>query len=158
MAKMPGRWEHLLDTKPVPIERYVLDELGKLFAKDLSQWPPQVEDWEGAAGLALQQVVQERPVWPGLPAFREAFRLARWDLDHEHEAYDDYVRHERWLEHGLSRTDKALLLFLSRLITEQLLAVSEATEGRINRAARLEVLDRTEQRLTQLVHSTLANA
>lgn len=156
MARLPNRWDRVLDAKPIATQTWLLDETAKLFAKDLAKWPLEVEDWEGAAGAKLQAMLAEVPAWPGMPVFTEAFRLARWDLDHAHDAYDDYVRHDRWVEKGLAPTSKGLLLFLSRLVTEQLLALSEATHGRVDRIARLAVLDRTERNLQALVTSSQA--
>ena len=45
---------------------------------------------------------------------------------------------------GLAASDKGMLLFLSRFMTEQLLALGEATNGRVSRSRMLDVLDRTK--------------
>jgi hypothetical protein len=96
---------------------------------------PQSRAW---ARFLLPDAVKPSPV-----EWREAFRLAQWDLSHELDAYDDYVRNQRWAEAGLAPDAKALLLFLSRYVTEQLLALGEATQGRIDRKKKLAVLDAT---------------
>ena len=41
--------------------------------------------------------------------------------------------------------DKGMVLFLSRFMAEQLLGLGEATDGRVTRAAMLDVLSRTER-------------
>ena len=79
--------------------------------------------------------------------FREAFRLARWDLSREFEAFDDYIRNMRFVAAGLGPDSRPLLLFLSRFMTEQALGLNEATEGRIDRRRMLQVLERTERLL-----------
>lgn len=140
---MPSRWDAILDLKPVPIREHLLDELARLFAGDLAQWPPALEE-PSPEVLAL---LEAHPARPDDAVVRQAFQLARWDLERELLAFDDYVRNRRWREHGLPDGDKPLLLFLSRLVVEQLDALSQATEGRINQKARLEVLARTERRL-----------
>ena len=138
---MPSRWDAVLDQKPVPLAEHLLLECSKLFAKDLQAWPPPVEELTPEAAALL---VSE-PKRPGADLLREAFKLARWDLQREHDAYDDYMRNQRWSEAELTAADKPMLLFMSRFIEEQLLSLSEATEGRVDRKAMLRVLDLTER-------------
>jgi hypothetical protein len=140
---MPSRWERLLDSKPIPVLDHLIEEVAKLFAESLKRWPPEIDD-ATAPTLAL---LHERPLRPEDAMFREAFRLARWDLDREFDAFDDYIRNQRWLAAGLTPTDKPLLLFLSRFLTEQALGLNEATQGRIDRKRMLTVLGRTERLL-----------
>ena len=49
-----------------------------------------------------------------------------------------------WAVARLTAADRPMLLFLSRFIEEQLLSLSEATGGRVDRKAMLRVLDLTE--------------
>jgi hypothetical protein len=137
---MPSKWDLVLDQKAVPLEEHLLSECAALFAKDLSQWPPAVES-ESPALTAMLQLQQKAPT-PLL--MREAFRLARWDLERELNAYDEYMRNRGWLERGLAPADKPMLLFFSRFIGEQLLALAEHTQGRLTRPALLRVLDLTQ--------------
>jgi len=138
---MPSKWDAVLESKPVPLTEHLLGECAKLFAKELAAWPPAVSEAMGEAAALLAS--EPRP--PSAALLREAFRLARWDLGHDADAYDDYMRNQRWLEPGLSASDKPMLLFMSRFIEEQLLGLGEATEGRVNRKAMLRVLDLTER-------------
>ena len=140
---MPSRWEHLLETKPIPVIDHLVGEVSKLFAESLRAWPPDVDDAD-ASTLAL---LIEHPTRPDDAMFREAFRLARWDLSREFEAFDDYIRNERFVAAGITLEAKPLLLFLSRFMTEQALGLNEATEGRIDRRRMLQVLERTERLL-----------
>jgi hypothetical protein len=140
---MPSRWDAILDLKPVPIREHLLEELGRLFAQDLEAWPPSIEEPSPEVS-ALLQATPERPA-PRL--FRQAFVLARWELEHDLLAFDDYVRNQRWREQALPDAHKPMLLFLSRYLVEQLDALTQATDGRINQKARLEVLARTQARL-----------
>ena len=138
---MPSRWDAVLEQKPVPLSEHLLKECSKLFARDLTTWPPPVEEVSGP----LQQLLASDPKAPPLMLLGEAFQLARWDLQRDHAAYDDYMRNQRWSAAGLTAADKPMLLFMSRFIEEQLLALSEATQGRVNRPALLRVLDLTER-------------
>lgn len=141
----PSKWDLVLDSKPVPLLEHLLEEVAKLFAGDLAVWPPRVEAFDDVTGAQLAGLLTEAPARPDPRLYREAFRLTRLDLGREVEAYDDYVRHLRWLEAGLAPGDKGLLLFLSRFMAEQLLGLLEATEGRVKRPRLLDVLDRTER-------------
>lgn len=138
---MPSRWEHILEAKPIPILDHLVEELAKLFAESLRAWPLEVDDPD-AATVALLAATEVRP---DEATFREAFRLARWDLGREFEAFDDYIRNLRFVAMGVAPDSKPMLLFLSRFMTEQVLGMNEATEGRISRPRMLRVLERTER-------------
>lgn len=140
---MPSRWERLLETKPIPILDHLVEETAKLFAETLRAWPLEVDEADPAT-LAL---LENHPKRPDEAAFREAFRLAKWDLNREFDAYDDYVRNVRWMAAGLPADTRPMLLFLSRFMTEQALGLNEATNGRIDRARMISVLERTERLL-----------
>jgi hypothetical protein len=90
-------------------------------------------------------LLAENPLTPDPRVYREAFVLTRFDLGRELLASDDYLRNQRWMATGLGAKDKAMLLFLSRFMAEQLLGLAEATEGRVSRSHLLDVLDRTER-------------
>jgi hypothetical protein len=137
---MTSKWDLVLDKKAVPLEEHLLTECAALFAQDLNHWPPPV-DTESPSLTAMLQLEQKAPS-EGLK--REAFRLARWDLANDLVAYDDYMRNRRFLENGLAPNEKPMLLFFSRFIGEQLLALAEHTNGRLGRPALLRVLDLTQ--------------
>jgi len=140
---MPSRWERLLESKPIPIIDHLVEEVSKLFADSLRAWPLEVDE----ADPEVLAVLEAYPRRPDDGTFREAFRLARWDLDREFEAFDDYIRNMRFVSAGLSPDSRPLLLFLCRFMTEQALGLNEATEGRIDRRRMLQVLERTERLL-----------
>jgi len=140
-----SRWDRILELKPVPLIEHVMEEVARLFAADLRTWPPPVDEFEGEAGAKIAALLAANPRPPDDRVVGEAFTLTRFDLAHEHEAYDDYLRNQRWQEAGLTASDKPMLLFLSRFMSEQLLALGEATEGRLKRAQLLEVLARTQR-------------
>lgn len=139
----PSKWDLVLGKRPVPILEHLIAEVARLFAADLSAWPPRVEDFDEATGAHVRALLEASPKRPDARLYREAFRLTQLDLSREVEALDDYWRNQRWLEAGLMASDKGMLQFLSRFMAEQLLALGEATDGRINRSRMLDILDRT---------------
>jgi hypothetical protein len=141
----PSRWDLVLDLKPKPILDHVIDEVAKLFAKDLAAWPPEIESLDPSTGATVAALVQNHPFGPDPRVFTEAFTLARFDIARETDAFDDYVRNQRWMATGLPASEKAMILFASRFIVEQLLGLNEHTEGRVSRKHLLEIIDRTER-------------
>ncbi|MFP2897115.1 hypothetical protein [Corallococcus sp. 4LFB] len=145
---MPSRWDHLFDLKPVTLVDHLLEEVARLLAKDLESWPPPVQDLDPATLGEFAPLFQEATRRPDAAVYTEALRLARWDLAREFDAFDDYVRNKRYLERGLTAEDRVPLLFLTRWLTEQMLGLGEATQGRIKRPLMRDCLDRLEARLS----------
>lgn len=143
--RLASKWDLVLERRPRPVLDYLVDEVAQLFAAELERWPPAVED---AAEGSLASLLVTQPRRPDRRVYEAAFALARWDLEREVEAIDDYFRNQRYLGVGLAPGDRALLLFMSRLIVEHLLALQEATNGRLGRPRLIEVLDRTRQALS----------
>lgn len=144
---MPSRWDRLFDLKPIPILDHLLEEVAKLLHKDLAAWPPPVESLDAESGASFSGLFEPEAKRPSPRVYEEALRLARFELTREHEAYDDYVRNQRYLEQGLAPTDKPALLFLSRWLLEQMLALGESTEGRVKRPHMVQCLERLSARL-----------
>lgn len=141
----PSKWDLVLDQKPIPLLTHLLEEVAKIFSKDLAVWPPHVEDFDPQTGRKLADLLAESPLPPDPRLYREAFVLTRFDLARELAKSDDYLRNQRWMGTGLGAKDRPMLLFLSRFMAEQLLGLAEATEGRVTRPHLLDVLDRTER-------------
>ena len=144
---MASRWDYLFETKPVPMMDHLLEEVAKLLAKDLRQWPPPVQEIDLDTGGQFAALYTEPTPRPAEAVYEEALRLSRWELERELEAYDDYMRNKRYLERGLAPTDRLPLLFLNRWLTDHMLGLGEATEGRVNRRLMLQCLERLEARL-----------
>ena len=49
----PSKWDLVLDSKPIPIQEHLLEEVSKLFAGDLEKWPPQIEAFDEVTGKKL---------------------------------------------------------------------------------------------------------
>jgi hypothetical protein len=139
--RTPSRWDLLLDTKPVSLLRHLLDQVPGLLAKDLSQWPLPIQELDPETGRRYAPLLDPASVRPGKEVFAEAFRLARWELERDVEAVDDYMRNQRWAAHGLTAEAKLALLFISRWLVEQLLSLREATHGKVTRVQLVECLD-----------------
>jgi hypothetical protein len=152
---MASRWDYLFETKPVPLMEHFLEEVAKLLAKDLQQWPPPVQEIDLDVGGQFAPLFTEPPPRPVHAVYDEALRLSRWELARELDAYDDYMRNKRYLERGLAPTDRLSLLFLNRWLTDHMLGLGEATEGRVNRRLMLQCLERLEARL-RLVQPPMA--
>lgn len=144
---MASRWDYLFEAKPIPMMDHLLEEVAKLLAKDLDRWPPPVQEIDLETGGPFASYFTEPTPKPSWKVYLEALRLARWDLAREFDAYDDYMRNNRYLERGLAPTDRTPLLFLSRWIVEQMLGLGEATEGRVTRKLMQQCLDRLESRM-----------
>lgn len=151
---MSSRWERILDSKPIPVLEHLKNEVAKLLTKDLSGWPPPMLEVDADYALKNAATLGPDAPRPEGKVFLEAIQLAKWDLDREFDAYDDYMRNERFLERGLIATDKNVLLLLQRWMTEQLLALGEATDGRVKRKDMLDILDRLSRNmgLTMIIH------
>lgn len=143
---MAAWWERL-DIRRMTLVDALMTEAAKVIAEDLLAWPPAVHDLDAKAAAEFSTLLEPGTPRPPITALVEGVRLARWDLEHEFDAFDDYVRNRRWTEHGLADDQKPVLLFLSRWIPLHLDALRDATEGRVKRKDLVVCLDRLEKRL-----------
>ena len=132
----------------MPLLDHLVDEAARLLASELRRWPLAVEEVDPATGADLAPLLEPGSRRPPDVVFQEALRLAGWDLAHEHDAYDDYIRNRRYAGHGIADADRPALLFIARWLMEQLFALAHATEGRVDRRALARVLAGLERDLT----------
>jgi len=145
---MSSRWDRLLDLKRLTLVDALMTEAAKTLAEELLRdWPPAVEGLDVDTGREFSALFAVGAQRPPSAAFREGLRLARWDLQRDFDAYDDYVRNRRWAEQGLDDEQKTALLFLSRYFVEQMLSLGEATDGRVKRKDMVVALERLEKLL-----------
>lgn len=142
---MNRRWERILDSKPVTLVDQLMTEAAKTLWSELGSWPPPIQELELAGARSHGDVLKPDSPVPPRAAFREAIKLARWDLEREFDAFDEYVRNRRWEAAGLAESHKPALLFLTAYLTESLLALREATEGRVKRGDLLVALERLDK-------------
>ncbi len=141
-----NRWTWVLDQKPRPVLEVLKDEVAKLLAGQLQRWPLPLEELDPTYATRHAAAFAPEAPRPAQAVYIQSFRLARWELERELDAVDDYFRNMRFLGYGLSAADKPALLVLSRWLTEQALALAEATEGRVKRADLVDILAQTERR------------
>ena len=144
---MIGRWERILESKPIPVIDHLVAEVGKLLAKDLAQWPLPIEELDVKLEPSFAPLLLPGAKRPEHRVFTEALRLTRWEVAREFDAYDDYVRNKRYLAAGVVEADRPALLLISRYVVEQLLSLGEATQNRINRKRMIEVTNHLETAL-----------
>ncbi|HZJ53803.1 MAG TPA: hypothetical protein VFD38_06655 [Myxococcaceae bacterium] len=144
---MSNRWERILDQKPVPLEQHLLDEAARLLLGELAHWPLPVEEVDARTGAGMLELLGPDSPRPSAAVLPAALRLVRWELDREHQAYDDYMRNRRYQADGIPEGERPALLLVSRWVLEQLLSLSEATGSRVDRRALLGVVDRLERGL-----------
>ncbi len=117
---------------------------------ELAQWPLPVEEIDEQTGAGASPSSSHRmPPVRRLPSYPAALQLVRWELDREHDAYDEYMRNRRYQEIGIPEGERPVLLLVSRWVLEQLLSLSEATGGRVDRRALLGVVERLERGLAR---------
>jgi hypothetical protein len=141
------RWEWVLGQKPRPLTEQLVDEVAKVLASELSGWPLPVAELDLETGGSFAPMLSEQSKKPPEPVYREAFQVARWELQREVEAIDEYLRNRRYLQRGVAESERTALLFISRWLVEKLLTLSEATEGRVKRPALVQCLEAAERRL-----------
>jgi hypothetical protein len=143
------RWERVLDQKPVSLRDHLLDEAAKVLLVELRQWPLAIEEVDEQTGAGIAELFAPDAPRPSPAVLAAALKLARWDLDREHEAYDDFMRNRRYQEAGITERERPVLLFVSRWVLEQLMSLSDATDGRIDRQALLSLVDRLDAGLAR---------
>ena len=142
---MSDRWERILDQKPIALEQHVLDEAARLLLVDLRRWPLPIDEIDPLTGDGVAELLAPDAPPPSPAVLPVALRLVRWELERDHAAYDDHMRNRRYLELGVPEQERPLLLLVSRWVLEQLLSLSEATQGRVSRRALLGVVERLER-------------
>ena len=144
---MSDRWERILEQKPVRMQEYLLSEAARLLLDELGRWPLPVEEIDPRAGARMVELLGPDSPRPSQAVYPAALRLVRWELDREHEAYDEYMRNRRYQEAGIPEGERPALLLVSQWVLEQLFSLSDATGGRVDRRALLDLVDRLERGL-----------
>lgn len=156
--RRPSRWDFIYDLKPIELKQHFINEASKLLAKDLERWPLQIEAWESPAAEArFRHLVEPDARRPDDRVYAAAFRLAKWEMEREFEAIDEFMRNERWREYGADEYGRDAMLLITRYLVEQLLAIIEATEGRIKRPMLVELLEKMEKELARIRSPIILN-
>lgn len=142
---MSSPWHRWYEKKPVPLLEYLVDEAAHRIADALRQWPPRVEQTSDEALPVLRPLFTSLKSRPSFELFQEAFKLTQMELERHFEAYDEYMRNERWRQSGLAPQDKTTLLELNHWLLENLLTLQEATEGRLRRHQLVMILQKLQR-------------
>jgi hypothetical protein len=146
-----GRWDHLFDLKSKPLTEHLLDEVAGLLSQELAEWPPTVIEWTSDSDhQRFAPLFRPEAPRPGAMTFREAFRLARWEMQRDVFAIDAYMTETQWRSAGVSDAEFLALLFLHQWLVEQMLGLTEVTGGRIKRPQLEECLGRAERRFARI--------
>lgn len=147
----PSPWDFLRDQKPIPLVDYLLSEAATHIARDLSLWPLPVHDLAPHMSHTHQAFLEKESTRPNFPVYEQCFLLAQWELNRDFQAIDDYMRNRRWALAGLNLLEKSQLLWVTEWLLESLWALSEATQGRVNRKLLSNVLHQIQQRWKTIV-------
>jgi hypothetical protein len=139
----PSWLDRLYAQQPKPLVEHLCDAAAEHFGQALAVWPPEIDLTMPGIQINAQR--------PDSRAFSCAFEVARFDLLRDTSALDDYFRNRRYLEHGLLEQARGDILFVSRLLLEQLFSLQESTEGRLTRKHLLKILDLTRHHLSRSI-------
>jgi hypothetical protein len=148
MAKNPYEW--IYERESQPLKEYVLDEVSKILAQAVEEFPPQIDEWERedlrARFEPMLAALQGRPQ---LGVVRVALALFRLELDRDVVAIDDYMRNERWAAEGLTPLEREQAIFLWQFWTEQTLVFKNYAGNKFKWAELMGLADRLEKRLVE---------
>lgn len=146
MAKNPYEW--IYERQAQPLKEYVLDEVAKLLAQAVEEFPPRIEEWEREdVRRRFEPLLAEAAGRPEKPVVRVALKLFSWELERDVEAIDDYMRNERWQSEQLSPRDRELAIFLWQHWTEQTLSFKDYAGDKFRWAELRGLGDRLQTRL-----------
>ncbi|MBI3722565.1 hypothetical protein HY251_01210 [bacterium] len=141
-----GRWDRFYEAKGQTGEQWLADEVVKTLVRDLAVWPPPVETWfDDGARARFEPVLAPSCPRPSSGVFRAAFQLARWELEREYDAIDEFVRNDRVSKITSDEREKLCLTFLHKWLTDSMLELLEASK--LKRPMLKECLVRAEARL-----------
>ncbi len=145
---MASRWDYIYDLKPVALHEHFIQEAAKLLVDELKAWPLDISEWSSGADEArYRELMLPESPRPDDKVYAAAFLLASLELQREYEQIDDFMRNERWRAYTPPGRDYDAMQLLSKYLMEKMLAIIEATEGRIKRQQLVDLLARAEKRL-----------
>jgi hypothetical protein len=148
-----GRWDFLRELKARPIGDWLLDRLAEELAKDVRDFPPEIDAWEDEESRKRFAPLLASGAQPSETAVRTAIWLAQADLRREYEAVDQLVKGGGIDNRLGSPADRDLCRFLWRYLEDKCLAFAEATQSRFKRADLADALRRTEKLLYKVTLS-----
>lgn len=144
----PNPYSWLYERQSHPLKEWVLDEVAKVFAAAVENFPPTLEEWERQDLKQRYEPLLEK-VKPPLPSgvIRLALKLFRWEIGREYETIDAYLSGGHHQEHQLNPQHFEVAQFLWQHWTDQMMAFMEVATGKFRRKELLGLAERLERRL-----------
>jgi hypothetical protein len=147
---MANPYEWLYEREAQPLKEFVLDEVAKVLAKAVEEFPPPIESWEREdLRVRFEPLLTTFAGRPPLSVVREALKLYRLELARDVEGIDEYMRNDRWLQAGLSEQERELAVFLWQFWTEQTLAFKDYAGSKFRWSELTGLADRMNERLVE---------
>ena len=144
---MFNRWEWLEGLKPESAIAVAVKYMAKLVLEELTDWPPEVRLAEGRGPSRFAEVLAPGAPRPPWPAFEEAIKRARWELERDYDAINHYERNHYLAKSCPEPLDQVASEFIQHFILEAFYTLIEKTESRVKRRDVLVGLDSLERRL-----------
>ena len=141
-----GRWDRFYDARSITGEDMLAQELVKTLVGDLAIWPPPVNEWhDEKTRRRFEPILAPECPRPSSAIFRAAFQLARWELERDYDAIDEFYRNDRGAQVATDARENLCLIFLHRWLTDSMLEIIEVSP--LKRPRLVECLKTIETRL-----------
>jgi hypothetical protein len=142
-----NRWEWLEGLKPESPITVALKFMAEQISQELTKWPPEVTVAAGQDRAGYSELLAAGSPRPSLPAFAEAIKRARWELERNFDAIDFYERNHHLAKACPSPRDQEASVFIQHYILESFFMLMERTEYRVKRKDALLGVDMLERHL-----------
>ncbi len=140
-------WEWLEGVKSQSPSEVAIAELGKLLAEELGNWPPQVEWDSEEQRRPYEKLLAPGSATPSATVFVEALKLARWELEREDEALNQYLRNHHLERACPLQSEQQAATFLQLYFVEAFYELIERTENRVKRREIIAGWDTLQRRI-----------
>jgi hypothetical protein len=142
-----GRWDYLVDRKPQPLKDYVLDQVAERLARDLTAWPPAIEEWLDEPTREKFRAAVERPSAPGLDTLRVGCEMARRELLRDYDLIDAFWRGGRQRDLLPDELEERTAHFVTRFLVDAALGFQDLAQDKFNRRELVALIEKVEDRL-----------
>jgi hypothetical protein len=142
-----GRWDYLVDRKPQPLKEYVLDQVADRLARDLTAWPPAIEEWLDEPLRQKFRAAIERPSPPGLDTLRVGCEMARRELLRDYDLIDAFWRSGRQRDVLPDDLEETTAHFVTRFLVDGALGFQELAQDKFSRRELVALVEKVEDRL-----------
>ena len=142
-----GRWDYLVERKPQPLKEYVLDQVAERLARELTAWPPAIDEWLDDPLRERFRAAIERPSAPGLDTLRVGCEMARRELLREYELIDAFWRSGSQRQLLPDELEETTAHFVTRFLVDAALGFQELAQDKFNRRELVLLVEKVEERL-----------